>query len=206
MTEPGAEESKAAPLSAVVIRSIRPEDAAGLHAFHGRLSDDTIRNRFLGPHPVLRDAEAHRFTALARGEGAALVAIVDEVIVAAGRYVRLSGGDAAEVAFVVEDPYQCRGIGTALLTLLAHIAWDDGIRHLVADTFATNRAMLDVFMHTPHAVTVMNTRRDGSVVHLVMGVVPPDSMLSSASEPAGLPARSRHAEVVGGISGLADEL
>jgi hypothetical protein len=107
MTEPGAEESKAAPLSAVVIRSIRPEDAAGLQAFHGRLSDDTIRNRFLGPHPVLRDAEAHRFTALARGEGAALVAIVDEVIVAAGRYVHLSGGDAAEVAFVVEDPYQC---------------------------------------------------------------------------------------------------
>jgi GNAT superfamily N-acetyltransferase len=205
MTARRTQESIARPRSAVVIRSIRPDDAAGLQAFHARLSNDTIRNRFLGIHPMLRDAEAHRFTSVLRGKDAALVATIDETIVAVGRYVGLSGGD-AEVAFVVEDPCQGHGIGTALLTLLAHIAWDDGIRHFVADTFAANGAMLDVFMHTPHAVTVVNRRRDGSVVHLVMGVVPPDSLLSPAAEPAGRPARRSHAEMVDGISGLADEL
>jgi hypothetical protein len=78
------------------------------------------------------------------------------------------------------------------LTLLARIAWDDGIRRFVADTLATNRPMLDVFLYSPQAVTVMSTRRDGSVVHLVMGVVPADNLLSPVAEPAGRSAgRSR---------------
>jgi GNAT superfamily N-acetyltransferase len=185
MTERSAQQSKAGPAPGVVIRSIRPDDAMGLQAFHGRLSDDTIRNRFFGPHPVLPKSEVHRFTSLTRGREAALVATVEGEIVAVGRYIRLGGDDAAEVAFVVQDAYQGHGIGTALLTLLAHLAWDDGIRRFVADTFAANRAMLDVFMHTPQAVTVMNTRRDGPVVHLVMGVVPADNLLCRVAEPAG---------------------
>ncbi len=201
MTARSTQESIARPRSAVVIRSIRPDDAAGLQAFHARLSNDTIRNRFLGIHPMLRDAEAHRFTSVLRGKDAALVATIDEAIVAVGRYVGLSGGD-AEVAFVVEDPYQGHGIGTAVLTLLAHIAWDDGIRRLVADTFAANGAMLDVFMHTPQAVTVVNTRRDGSVVHVVMTVVPPSSLLAPAAEPARSPTQHSHAKVVVGSSGV----
>jgi GNAT superfamily N-acetyltransferase len=204
MTARKTQESTARPRSAVVIRSIRPADAAGLQAFHARLSNDTIRNRFLGVHRVLRDTEAHGFTSVLRGKDAALVATVDEVIVAVGRYVGLSGAD-AEVAFVVEDPYQGHGIATALLTLLAHSAWDDGIRRLVADTFATNRAMLDVFMHTPRAVTVLNTRRDGSVVHVVMAVVPPNSLLAAAVE-APRPAQHCHAKVVVGSAELVDDI
>jgi GNAT superfamily N-acetyltransferase len=169
-------------VSGVVIRSIRPDDARGLQAFHARLSDDTVRNRFFGPHRVLADAEVHRFTSVVRETEVALVATVDEEIVAVGRYIRLGMDDAAEVAFVVQDGYHGHGIGTALLTLLARIAWDDGIRRFIADTLATNRAMLDVFMQTPQAVTVMNTRREGSVTHLVMGVVPADNLLSPVNQ------------------------
>ena len=66
--------------------------------------------------------------------------------------------DAGEVAFVVQDGYQRHGIGRELLTLLAGIGWADGIRRFVADTFAENHAMLDVFRHTPGAVTVIETR------------------------------------------------
>jgi hypothetical protein len=59
-----------------------------------------------------------------------------------------------------------------------NIAWDDGIHRFVADTFSDNQAMLGVFMNTPQAVTVLRTRWDGSVVHLVMGVVPAENMLA----------------------------
>jgi GNAT superfamily N-acetyltransferase len=165
----------------VVIRSIRPDDATRLLGFHTRLSDDTIRNRFFGPHRVLPEAEVHRFTSPVPGNDAALVATLDEEIVAVGRYNRLGRDDAAEVAFVVQDAYQGHGIGTSLLTLLAHIAWDDGIHRFVADTFADNLTMLGVFMHTPEAVTVLRTRRDGSVVHLVMSVVPAENTLALAA-------------------------
>jgi GNAT superfamily N-acetyltransferase len=167
----------------VVIRSIRPDDATRLRAFHARLSDDTIRNRFFGLHRFLPDAEVDRFTSPARGNEVALVATVEEEIVAVGRYIRLSG-DAAEVAFVVQDAHQGHGIGSTLLTLLAQIAWDDGIHRFVADTFAANLAMLGVFMHTPGAVTVESTRRDGPVVHLVMGVVRAENSLALMANPA----------------------
>jgi GNAT superfamily N-acetyltransferase len=161
---------------AVVVRSISPGDAAALQAFHRRLSDDAVHNRFFGLHPELSEQEARRFTSLVAGAETALVATVDNQIVAVGRSVRLGGGDTAEVAFVVEDGYQHHGIGTTLLALLARLAWADGIRGFVADTLAGNRSMLDVFTHTPGAVTVLTTRRDGSVVHLVMRITPPPSL------------------------------
>lgn len=207
MTERSVQHSRATePVSGVVFRSIRPDDARGLQAFHARLSDDTIRNRFFGPHRALPAAEVHRFTSVVRGTEVALVATVDEEIVAVGRYIRLGVDAAAEVAFVVQDGYQGHGIGTAPLTLLARIAWDDGIRRFVADTFATNRPMLDVFMYSPQAVTVMSTRRDGSVVHLVMRVVQADNLLSSAAEPAGRSAEPSRSEGRLRRAGSADEL
>jgi GNAT superfamily N-acetyltransferase len=107
-----------------------------------------------------------------------LVATLSDQIIGVGRYIRLGSGDAAEVAFVVQDGYQGHGIGTELLALLARIGWDDGIRRFVADTYAHNRAMLDVFMQTPGAVTVMNTRSDGSVIHLTMAITPPGAVLT----------------------------
>lgn len=161
---------------AIVIRSIRADDLCALQAFHRRLSDDTVRNRFFGVHPELSVTEARRFTSLSAGNEAALVAVAGDHIVAVGRYVRLGGGDAAEVAFVVEDGHQHHGIGTELLVLIARVGWDDGVRRFVADTFAGNTSMLHVFLNTPLAVTVLSTRRDGSVVHLVMRITPPLSL------------------------------
>jgi RimJ/RimL family protein N-acetyltransferase len=157
-----------------IFRWIRPGDASALRAFHERLSEDTVRNRFFGPHRELSVQEARRFCSLRPGFEAACVATdADDHILAVGRYSRVGVGDSAEVAFVVEDRYQHRGIGTSLLTLLVRLAWDDGIRRLVADTLSTNSAMLGIFLHTPAAVTVLTTRRDGGVVHLVMTLTEP---------------------------------
>ncbi len=160
----------------LVLRGIRSDDAPALQAFHNRLSADTVRNRFFGAHPRLSDDEARRFTDLGPGQQA-LVATFEHQIIAVGRYIRLGSGE-AEVAFVVQDGYQGHGIGTELFTLLARIGWDDGIRRFVADTYADNGAMLDVFMQTPGAVTVLKTRRDGNVIHLTMGVAPPGAVLT----------------------------
>ena len=166
--------------SDLILRPIRTDDAPALQAFHLRLSDDTVRNRFFGPHRELTDQEARRFSSLTPGCEVAFVATsVDDDIVAVGRYVRLDLGDAAEVAFVVQDSHQHRGIGTSLLTLLARVAWDDGICRLVADTLTTNSAMIGIFLHTPAAVTVVTTRRSGSVVHLVMTLTQPPRVASA---------------------------
>jgi RimJ/RimL family protein N-acetyltransferase len=164
----------AAPASSgLTVRAIRPDDAASLKAFHLLLSNETIRNRYFSAHRELTDAEAQRLTALPVGDEAAFVATEGDGIVAVGRFIRLGGTDAAEVAFVVADRWQHHGIGTELLWLLARRGWSDGIRRFIADTLVDNHAMLAVFMHTPAAVTVESTSRDGSVIHLVMRVSEP---------------------------------
>lgn len=188
MTAPSAP-AFASPMPNLIIRSIRPDDAQRLRAFHARLSEDTIRNRFFGPHRFLAESEVLRFTSPAAGHEVALAATSDEVIIGVARAIRLGSGDVAEVAFVVEDAYQHHGIGTGLLTLLAHLAWDDGIQRFVADTFATNRAMLGVFTHTPEAVRVTSSHREGSALHLVMDVVPPGADLVVMTQSDRAPAR-----------------
>ena len=67
-------------------------------------------------------------------------------IVGVGRYERLEGSDEAEVAFVVTDAYQRRGIGALLLDRLADVAVRNGIATFVAQTLSENRDMLGVFL------------------------------------------------------------
>jgi GNAT superfamily N-acetyltransferase len=51
----------------------------------------------------------------------------------------------ADVAFVVADAWQNKGIGTALMTRLAEIGRARGVAGFTADVLATNSRMLDVF-------------------------------------------------------------
>jgi predicted CoA-binding protein len=74
-------------------------------------------------------------------------------LVAMARYDREPPGDRAEVAFVVDDAYQGRGLGTLLLEHLAAIGRGQGIRSFVATTLPQNRHMLEVFRDAGYEVT-----------------------------------------------------
>ncbi len=160
----------------VQVREIRSDDDDALRAFHGRLSPESIVLRYFGPHPRLSDAEVERFTCV---DGVDRFALVDEQapraggaseIVAVARYDRAPGSDRAEVAFVVDDAHQGRGLGTILLRHLADAARCRGVRTLVADTLSENFRMLKVFRHGgfPHTFT-----RDSEVMHVIMDISPP---------------------------------
>ena len=51
----------------------------------------------------------------------------------------------AELAFVVVDAYQGKGIGTALMRYLLAIARETGLKELTAEVLFENAAMLKVF-------------------------------------------------------------
>ena len=144
----------------VCIRPMAAEDAERLVAFHGRLSAESIRNRFFGVHPELSVAEVKHFTQVDGRERVAFVATEGAAIVGVGRLERLPGTTDAEVAFVVADDLQRQGIGTRLLARLEVAAGPLGITHFVADTLFSNTAML----HLLH-------RREGSCDQVVDGVV-----------------------------------
>ena len=60
-------------------------------------------------------------------------------------YTRPPGAERAEVAFVVADALQGRGVGTRLLERLAEMARAEGIRYFDANAAGENRKMIRVF-------------------------------------------------------------
>jgi RimJ/RimL family protein N-acetyltransferase len=129
--------------------AMTPDLGAALEAFHETLTVATTRSRFFAVHPHLSPAEVTRFTTVDHRDREALVALDPAgAIVGVARFDRLvSGSPIAEVAFVVADEWQHRGIGAALFRRLVSRAVELGVERLVADTLAGNRAMRAVFRH-----------------------------------------------------------
>lgn len=153
------------------VRPIRPDDGPGLKAFHGSLSTRSAYLRFFSIHPVLSSDEVERFTRVDYDGRLALVVEHDGALVAVGRYDRLPDSAEAEVAFVVTDEFQHRGIGTLLLDELAEAALSRGITTFVASTLAENRTMLGVFSHSGFRVS---SSLDHETVSLRFSIEPDD--------------------------------
>jgi RimJ/RimL family protein N-acetyltransferase len=130
------------------LRPIRADDLEQIRSLHGRLSPESIYYRFFSPLPRLPESQLHRLVEVDYRDRFALVAVLDDKVVAVVRYDRGSDGDdTAEVAFVVEDDQQRRGLATVMLEHLAAIARSNGIARFTAETLPDNKAMMDVFRH-----------------------------------------------------------
>ena len=143
--------------STLYLRPIRLEDEEKLLALFYRLSPHTVYLRF---HHIIRQMskeEVRRFCTVDYDNDFALVATAvedgEEKIIAVGRYNRLPRRDAAEVAFVVEDGYQGKGIGTHLLEQLAIIARKKGIRLFEGEVLADNQEMMQVLEDSGFQIT-----------------------------------------------------
>lgn len=128
------------------IRPIGPADADALRAFHARLSAETTRRRFLAYHPDLSPAEVTWFTTVDHARREALVAVVKGDVVGVARYDRIGPHD-AEVAIVVADDWQHRGVGTALLAALRDRALDAGVTEFRADALPDNYTIVRLLEH-----------------------------------------------------------
>ncbi len=138
--------------STLRVRVVRPQDAPGLRAMLGGLSDESRWLRFFSSGIDLDDAAT--WAAGVGGErGLGLVATAGERIVAHAVYVR-TGAEQAEVAFEVVDDLQGLGIGTILLAHLASAAERDGIATFAATVHPSNRKMVAVFRDSGFAVEV----------------------------------------------------
>jgi RimJ/RimL family protein N-acetyltransferase len=128
----------------VWIRSIEPGDKDKLVTGLRRLSDESIRKRFLASKPRFTSTELRYLTEVDGFKHVALVAVLDddpETLVAVARCVRLPDRpDTAEMAIVVGDPWQQQGLGRALATALADAARAVGIRRFAATMLGDNEA------------------------------------------------------------------
>ncbi|SHF37927.1 Acyl-CoA synthetase (NDP forming) [Streptoalloteichus hindustanus] len=159
------------------VRPITPDDAERLVAFHGRLSERTRYLRYFGPYPRMPQRDVRRFTTVDHRDRVALVALLGDEIVAVGRFDRLGGGDSAEVAFVVEDTHQGRGLGSILLEHLAAAARERGLGRFVAEVLAENTQMVRVFRDAGYQVS---RAMEEGVVHLEFAIDPTEESLAVA--------------------------
>ena len=128
------------------IRPIVADDADNLHAMFHRLGRESVYHRFFRHKQDLTSEELRYFTDLDYDDRMAFVAEVGGDMVAIGRYDRMEDDPSvAEVAFVVEDDQQGRGIGTQLLTHLTNYARNNGVRAFRAFVLPDNYTMMRVF-------------------------------------------------------------
>ncbi|MEU6621431.1 GNAT family N-acetyltransferase [Streptomyces litmocidini] len=165
------------------IRPITADDADRLVSFYEQVSDESKYYRFFAPYPRLSAKDVHRFTHHDFVDRVGLAATVGGEFIATVRYDRIdargmpasSPADEAEVAFLVQDAHQGRGVASALLEHIAAVARERGIRRFAAEVLPANTKMIKVF--TDAGYTQKRSFEDGSV-RLHLDLEPTDRSLA----------------------------
>jgi GNAT superfamily N-acetyltransferase len=117
--------------SEVRIRLATPADAPLVAALHARCSPGARRSRFLSPTPRLAPGELEALLGTAAGAGQAVLAVTADGGSAVGvGNLDPDGPGAARIAVLVDNAWQARGLGTALMRRLADTAAEQGIAEL----------------------------------------------------------------------------
>ncbi|MEV6177636.1 GNAT family N-acetyltransferase [Streptomyces sp. NPDC052015] len=165
------------------VRPITVDDAERLVSFYEQVSDESKYYRFFAPYPRLSAKDVHRFTHHDFVDRVGLAATVGGEFIATVRYDRIGAdglpasapADEAEVAFLVQDAHQGRGVASALLEHVAAVARERGIRRFAAEVLPANTKMIKVF--TDAGYTQKRSFEDG-VVRLELDLEPTERSLA----------------------------
>ena len=130
------------------VRPIRPEDEPLLVNFHANLSDRSVYMRYFGSLSLRTRVSHERLVRICFGDYDREIALVAErgssegnEIIGVARLSRVHGTREAEVAVLVTDRYQGRGLGAELLRQAVRVARLEGITALSAQMMPDNRPM-----------------------------------------------------------------
>jgi RimJ/RimL family protein N-acetyltransferase len=128
------------------LRPIRPEDRDAIAQGFDELSEDSRYRRFLAPLPRLSATQLTYLTEVDHHDHEAIIASgPDGAPIGVARYVRTDpDSDGAEVAVVVADRFQGKGVATALLDRLAARAREEGVHRFTATALATNAEVIEL--------------------------------------------------------------
>jgi acetyltransferase len=165
----------------VIIRPIRPEDEPLMVKFHATLSDETVYLRYFHMEKLSTRVAHERLIQkcfidydremalvadrqIVRGDGSGQSTVEHELL-AIGRLTRLAGTDGAEVAVLVNDASQKKGLGVELLKRLIGWARDEKIAYILAVILPDNEGMKALARHFDFKVRPSD---DPSMVHAVL--------------------------------------
>jgi RimJ/RimL family protein N-acetyltransferase len=155
---------------AIDIRALRPEDEPDMLAALEQASPESLQRRFFVMKRHFSEQERDFFMHIDFKDHVALVARAVEagrdVLVGGCRYIVTEPGQ-AEMAFMVVDAWQGRGVGTVLMRHLVKIAREAGLKELTAEVLSENGAMRNVFGKFGFKPAA---RRDPQTVHLALSL------------------------------------
>ena len=154
-----------------LIPPIRSDDESRIKDMFYSFSEQTVYLRLHASLKTMSHNKLQVFCNVDYDTEMALVGTVgepgEEEVVAVGRYLTDPSKTSAEMAFVVRDDWQRKGLGTILFQRLLEIGRSNGIRKFSAEVLIENSGMLKIFHRSGLNI---ETTTEGGVVHVVMTV------------------------------------
>jgi len=148
----------------IFFRPIKPNDEPALSEMLYSLSEKSVKTRYMTGTVAFPHRQIQLFTNIDYKKDFAIVGVVPsasgEEIVAIAQYFLDPQTHSAEVAFIVQDEWQQKGMGTFLLDYITQIARQRGVKRFYAKVLPNNKAMLAIFHNSGYKV---NTEFDGEI-------------------------------------------
>ena len=157
-----------------LIRPIRPEDESLVVDFHGRLSNESVYQRYFAKLGYEQRIAHERLVRVCFTDYDREIALVAErfdpqdgslSIAGIARLIRLRDPLDAEFSLIVSDDYQGHGLGTELIRRLVEVGRGEGRHRIVAEVLATNANMIHLVSELGFTITADD---DGETVHAVL--------------------------------------
>jgi len=151
----------------IFFRPVKPTDEPALSEMLYSLSAQSVQTRYMTHTMTFPHKDIQQLINIDYQQDIAIVGVVpgvsDEEIVAIAQYFLDPKTLAAEVAFIVHDEWQQKGMGTFLLDYITQIAKQRGVKRFYAKVLPTNKPMLAIFHNSGYKV---NTEFDGDVYNI----------------------------------------
>lgn len=150
----------------ITIRPAKPVDERRIQEHYYSLPKEDVLTRFFCQKTIFARPEMESRSQIDYINDLTLVAVVGEFgfgrVVAVAECMKLTGENMAEVAFSVSEEYQGKRLGSFFIKKLAAVSRENGIAGLIAYTFPSNKAMINLFKTLPYKVKTVY--EDGDLV------------------------------------------
>ena len=133
----------------VFLRPVKTTDGPLLLELFKKLSPSSVTLRFLSPMHNLPENLVYQFTHVDYKKDFGLIALIDignsSTIIGVGRYAYYPETEKPELAVVVRDDWQTKGLGSILLIRVINIGRENGFSHFGATIAPENQTIMNIF-------------------------------------------------------------
>jgi RimJ/RimL family protein N-acetyltransferase len=133
----------------VRFRAIKPSDEEAMRRLFYRFSNTAVYRRFLFPISTMPHDKIQEYVNVDYSRVMSVVALTgdpdQETIIAEARYVKDNRSAYGDLAFIVDEKFQGRGIATYLYKMLVRLAQERGLKGFTAEVLPDNQEMMKVF-------------------------------------------------------------